>query len=227
MKNWYVMLGGLLLTVWMTACLKNDTPEPQALAGVSIYHSAPDTPDLNVIIDLEVINTQAFRYKNYSDYLPISAGDHNFRFNDFSNGTNYVSSDLTVEVNKAYSLYVINTLSKVELLLVSDASEFPSSGNAKIRCLQLSPDAPQVEIKWVGEPSPLFSGLNFKTVVDFKEVVVNTYSMEVKVVGGTGQTFIVPNVEIKEGMLFTILIEGFDNPASGTSNPLTARVISN
>jgi hypothetical protein len=225
-ETWRLVLMGLLLTVGMNGCLKNDTPQPQLYAGVAIYHSSPDAPDLNIVIDNEVINTAAFKYKNYSNYIEVLDGDRRLRFNSFSGGTNLVDATLNFEVNKSYTLFVINTLSKIELLRIDDATDFPSSGNGKVRCLQLSPDAPQVEVKWTGESTPLFSGMIFKQVKDFKEVPSGKYSLEVKVIGGSGRTIVVPDVEIKEAGYYTILIEGFDNP-SVFINGLTVRVIAN
>ena len=221
-----LVLVGLLLTAGMGGCLKNDPPQPKLYAGVAIYHSSPNSPDLNIIIDNEVINTAAFKYKNYSNYIEVLEGDRRLRFNNFSDGTNLVDATLNFEVNKSYTLFVINTLSNIELLRISDATDFPSSGKGKVRCLQLSPDAPQIELKWTGESTPLFSGMTFKQVKDFKEVPFGKYSLEVKVIGGSGRTIVVPDVEIKEAGYYTILIEGFDNPPA-TSNTMTARVIAN
>lgn len=220
------MLVGLLLTVVMIGCLKNDTPQPQLYAGVAIYHSSPDAPDLNIIIDNEVINSVPFRYKNYSNYIEVLDGDRRIRFNSSKDGLNLVDAILNFEVNKSYTLFVINTLSNIELLRIEDATGFPSSGKGTVRCIQLSPDAPQVEVKWTGESSPLFSGMSFKQVQDFKEVPSGKYSLEVKVIGGSGRTIVLPDVEVKEGGYSTILIEGFDNP-SVLINGLTVRVIAN
>lgn len=221
-----LVLLGLLLIVGMSGCLKNDTPEPQLYAGVAIYHSSPDAPDLTIIIDNAVINTAPFKYKNYSNYIEVLVGDRRMRFNSFSDGTNLVDATLNFEVNKSYTLFVVNKLSSIELLKISDATDFPSSGNGKVRCLQLSPDAPQVEVKWTGDSKSLFSGMTFKQVEDFREVPSGKYSLEVKVIGGSGRTIVVPDVEIKEAGYYTILIEGFDNP-SVFINGLSVRVIAN
>ena len=117
---------GLLLTFGTSGCLKNDTPQPQLYAGVAIYHSSPDAPDLNIIIDNEVINTAPFKYKNYSSYLEVLEGDRRMRFNNFSNGANLVDAMLNFELNKSYTLFVINTLANIELLRIEDATGFPS-----------------------------------------------------------------------------------------------------
>lgn len=225
-ESWRLSLVGLLLILGISGCLKNDTPEPQLYAGVAIYHSSPDAPDLNIIIDNEVMNTLPFKYKNYSNYIEVLEGDRRMRFNGSSDGTNLVDAILNFEVNKSYTLFVINTLSNIELLRIEDATDFPSSGNGKVRGLQLSPDAPQVELKWTGESTPLFSGMTFKQVKEFKEVPSGKYSLEVKVIGGSGRTIIVPDIEIKEAGYYTILIEGFDSP-SVFINGLTARVLAN
>ena len=223
--------GGVLclcfiLAVGMSGCLKDTEQDPQVYAGVAIYHCSPDSPDLNIIIDNEVINSVPFKYQNYSNYIEVLDGDRRFRFSKSIDDSNLIDATLNFVETKSYSLFVINVLSKIELLRIEDVTDFPASGNGKIRCLQLSPDAPLIEIRWQGEVNPLFSGLTFKQVKDFIEVPANKNSLEIKVIGGSGRTVIVPDVEIKEGKNYTILVEGFDKP-SAVINGLTARVIAN
>ena len=214
-----------ILSFGMTGCLKDEKIEPQELAGVSIYHSSPDAPEMNIIIDNEVITASAFRYKNYSNYIDITKGDHRIRFNRFNDGASLLDSTFSFEINKSYSLYVVNTLAKIELLMREDLSDLPASGNGRVRCLNLSPDAPKVDVRWTSESSPLFSALTFKQASDFKDVVINTYSLEVKMIGGNGRTVTLSNIEIKEGGFYTILVEGFDNLPVGNTNVFSARVI--
>jgi len=221
-----LLLMGLLLAFGMGGCLKDNAPEPQIYSGVAIYHCAPDSPDMNIVIDNEVINTVPFKYKNYSNYLDVVEGDRRLRFTNFSDGSSLVDETLNFENSKAYSLFIINTVSQIELLRIEDTANFPSSGNGNVRCLQLSPDAPQVEVKWVDESTPLFAGMTFKQVKEFKEVPSGKRSLEVKVIGGSGRTLVVPDVDIQEARNYTILIEGFDNPFA-LINGFTARVITN
>ncbi len=221
------MVGScLILTIGLIGCLKNEKIEPQKLAGVSIYHSSPDAPDMNIIIDNEVITSQAFKYKNYSNYIDVKEGDHRIRFNRFNNGVALLDSTFSFEVNKSYSLYIVNTLAKIELWMREDGTYLQASGNGRVRCLNLSPDAPKIDVRWTSESSPLFSGLTFKQASDFKEVPINTYSLEVKMIGGKERTVTLNNIEIKEGGFYTILIEGFDNLPVGNTNVFSARVIS-
>jgi hypothetical protein len=217
---------GLFFSVGMSGCLKDEASDPQIFAGVAIYHSSPDSPDLNIIIDNDVINSVPFKFLNYSNYIEVSDGGRRFRFNKSSDGSNLIDATLNFEESKSYSLFVINTLSKIELLRIEDITDFPASGNGKIRCLQLSPDAPQVEVRWQGQSTPLFSGLTFKQVKDFIEVPAIKNTLEVKVIGGNGRSVILPDVDIREGKNYTILIEGFDNPPVFI-NSLSARVIAN
>ena len=221
-----VGLCGFIMALGLTGCLKNEKIDPQKLAGVSIYHSSPDAPNMNIIIDTEVITSQAFKYKNFSNYIEVTEGDHRIRFNRFNDGGHLLDSSFHFKVNKSYSLYVINTLAKIELLMREDVSDLPLSGNGRVRCLNLSPDAPKIDLRWISETSPLFTGLTFKQASDFKDVATNTYSLEVKMIGGGGRTVILSNIEIKEGGLYTVLVEGFDNLPVGNTNVFSARVIS-
>jgi Domain of unknown function (DUF4397) len=222
-----LVLCGFILALGMTACLKNGDIAPQNSGGLSIYHSSPDAPDVNIIIDNEVINTEAFKYKNYSNYVDVQAGDRRIKFNSYSNGANFVDSTLSFEANKFYSLFMVNVVSKAEVIKTQDAGDFPSAGKAMVRFVHLSPDAPPVDINWQGETSLLFSGKAFKEVTVFQEVPAKTYIMEVKVKGGSGITLVVPDVLIKEAGFYTILLEGFDSPPVNNNNKLSARVVAN
>jgi hypothetical protein len=224
--RWGLLCLGFILAVGVSGCLKGTEQDPQIYAGVAIYHSSPDSPDVNIIIDSEVINSVPFKYKNYSNYIEVLDGGRRFRFNKSTDGSNLIDATLNFEEGKSYTLFIVNTLSKIELLRIEDITDFPASGNGKIRCLQLSPDAPQVEIRWQGESTPLFGGLTFKQLKDFIEVPASKKSVEVKVIGGSGQIVILPDVDIQEGKNYTILVEGFDKPPAFI-NGLTARVIAN
>ena len=227
-KMWRLILCVFILAVGMTGCLEKNNIEPKVTASVSIYHSSPDAPELNIIMDKVVINLlQAFKYKNYSNYLEVEAGIRNFRFNAYSTGTNLVETNLDFEANKVYSLFVMNTLSRIELLRTVDVTDPPASGNARVRFIHLSPDAPEIDIIWGGETTPVFSGQIFKQASAFKDVPAKTYSMQVKVKGGSGITLVVPDVQIKEAGYFTILVEGFDILPANNANALSARVIGN
>lgn len=222
-----LILCGFILVIGLSGCEKRLEVEPQLLSTVALYHSSPDAPDVNVFIDNEIVTTQAFKYKNYSSYLYVDAGNRNLRFNAFTGGTNLVNATLNFELNKVYSLFMINRLSSIELLRISDESALPTFGNGMVRFVHLSPDAPEVEITWAGQTTPVFSGQTFKQASAYKEVKADTYSMLVKVKGGSGTSLVVSNVEIKDAGYFTILLEGFDSAPAGGTAALSARVLKN
>ncbi len=227
-KMWRLMLCGLVLAMGMTGCLKNETQQIQALANVAVYHSSPDAPEMNIFIDKVAITTQPFKFKNYSNYLTVEEGDRNFRFNNYTNGTNIVDSTMSFEVGKSYSIFLVNTLSNIELLRTADvAAAPPSAGKAMIRLIHLSPDAPSVDVTWAGDASAFFAGQTFKQASDFKEISANTYSMTVKENGGKGVSIVVKDIILKEGQYYTILVEGFDTLPTGNLNALSARVVQN
>jgi hypothetical protein len=221
------VLCGLMLVSALVGCNKKLEDDPQLLSQVTLYHSSPDAPDVNVFIDNEIVTTQAFKYKNYSNYLYVDAGNRNIRFNNFTGGANLVNETLNFELNKVYSLFLVNRLSSIELFRISDESALPTTGNGMVRFVHLSPDAPEVEISWAGQTTPVFAGQTFKKASAYKEVKANTYSMVVKVKGGSGASLVVSNVEIKDMGYFTILLEGFDSAAAGSATALSARVIQN
>lgn len=221
-----LLLYGLSLILGISGCLKDQNIISPITASVQIYHSSPDAPDLNIAIDQKVITEQPFKYKNYTNYIDVEPGARNFRFNTFTGGSNLVDSTLHFLADSSYSLFVVNTLSKIELIRTFDVAHLPSPNHGMVRFVNLSPDAPTIEIALKGpQNSSAFSAQAFKQASAFKEVFAEVYTMEVKVKGGSGVTITIPEIKILEMGYYTILVEGFDIPKPDNKNSLSARVI--
>jgi len=222
------MVCCLIMTVGLMGCLKHEGVDfPKNAAGVSIYQSSPDAPEVNFLVDGKIMNATGLKYKNYTNYIDVDAGDRSIKFNVNGTGANVADTTFQFETGLFYSVFLMNTAAKGQILKTQDVSDFPASGKAMIRFIHLAPDAPPVNINWKGETTLLFSGKEFKSVSAFQEVTAGTFTMEVKEIGGSNTIVSVTNVQIKEGGFFTILLEGFDTPPANNTNKLSARVVTN
>ncbi|HET7178952.1 MAG TPA: DUF4397 domain-containing protein [Chryseosolibacter sp.] len=216
------------LLVLLASCLDDNdgyVNQPVEVAYVSIYHAVPDAPDFDIVVDNRVINVNPFDYSSYSGYLNFYTGNRNIRFNTSNAANSVVDTTFNFEDGKAYSLFAINRLSDVQVLLVVDSAAAPAEGKAMVRFVHLSPDAPAFNVSVEGDNSALFAGKAFKDATQFKEIEGGTHSF-VMSDAATGETVLsAKDVEMLPGRYYTIITRGFKNPPDGNTHVLSMEVL--
>lgn len=218
----------IALLVLLTSCMNDDgefVNRPVEVAYVSVYHAAPDAPELDIVVDGRVINKNPFDYTSYSGYLNFFTGTRGIRFNSLNANNALVDTTFNFENGKAYSLFAINRITDIEALLVVDSAAAPAPGKAMIRFVNLSPDAPAFEISVPGETNALFNATTFKEASQYIEVDASNYKFEVKNAGTSDVILSAEDVEILPGRYYSILTRGFVNPPPGNSNVLSVEVL--
>ena len=81
------------------------------------------------------------------------------------------------------------------------------TGQAMVRVVHASPDAPAVDIAVKGGPV-LFPNVAFKGASQFTPVNAGTYDLEVRLAGKTDVALAVPGVALKDGDIVTIFAMG-------------------
>ncbi|HEX8039304.1 MAG TPA: DUF4397 domain-containing protein [Chryseosolibacter sp.] len=212
----------------LASCMDDDenyVNQPVQVAYVSIYHAVPDAPEFDIAVDDRVINLNPFDYSSYSGYLNFYTGNRNISFKVANADNALIDTTFNFEDGKAYSLFAINRLSKVEALLVVDTAAAPGAGKAMVRFVHLSPDAPAFDLAVSGDTTDLFSGKSFKQATAFREISGGTYSFELQTSGTGDQVLSAKDVEIVPGRYYTIITRGFANPPQGNNNVLSLEVL--
>lgn len=210
----------------MSACLDDDDSniQPIPVGYVNVYHAAPDAPALDIVVDGNRINAAPFDYADHSGYLNFYTGNRNLKFKTTNAANALVDTTLSVAEGKAYSLFVINTLPSLELLIVGDSADAPAAGKAMVRFVNLSPDSPAITVAEQGG-SALFEDAVFKDATNFIEVDAKKYSFDVKSAENDEVLVNVKDVNIREGGFYTIITRGFANPPQGNTNILSVEVL--
>lgn len=225
--NTWKMLSVVAAVVLLTSCMDDDkTPVvPLPVGYVTIYHAAPDAPALDIMVDNNTINNQPFDYTDHSGYLNFRTGSRNLKFSSTNAANALVDSTITVEENKAYSVFVINTLPDLDLLVLEDSSATPpASGKAMLRFVHLSPDASAMVVA-DQDGGSVFDATAFKGATAFKEVDAKNYSFDIKSADGDEVLLSADNVNIQAGGFYTIITRGFVTPPSGNTNILSVEVL--
>lgn len=218
----------IALLVLLVSCTDEDEgiiSEPVQVAYVSLYHASPDAPDFDITVDGRVINRYPFEYSSNTGYMNFFTGERKFQFNAVNANNALIDTTFNLGENKAYSLFAINRLSDVEALLVVDSAGTPAGGNAMVRFVHLSPDAPALNISVNGATDPLFADQSFKEASEFREVPADTYSFSVTNPAGGEVVLSAEGVALLPGQFYTIIVRGFATPPQGNTNELSVEVV--
>lgn len=218
----------IALLVLLTSCNPDDEEfvnEPVEVAFVSIYHAAPNAPAFDITVDGRQINLNPLEYTAYSGYLNFFTGDRTLTFRAANAANALIDTTFNFEDGKAYSLFAIDRLSRLEALLVIDSAGEPSQGKAMARFINLAPDAPAYDVTLAGNSTPVFAQKEFKGYTEFKEIDAGTFTVEVKNTGAGDVVVSAEDVEILPGRFYTIITRGFVNAPEGNDHNLSLEVL--
>jgi hypothetical protein len=216
------VFAGILL--FASSCLDDDNQniEPIKTAYVSLYNASPDAPDLDIIVDQRRINNNPFDYGEYTGYLPFYTGQRNLRFGPYGANNVVVDTTLDLKVDQAYSIFVVDNYEHADVLVTEDSGN-PGEGQAMVRFLNLSPDAPAVRLDSAASGTPLFDDQTFKETSAFTPIDAGTYDFTVR---AGGQSLLeMPATQVYAGRYYTIIVRGYQTPPAGNNHVLSSEVI--
>jgi hypothetical protein len=178
-------------------------------ARVRVLHASPDAPAVDVYVDgTEAISNLAF--ESITDYVTLPAGDHQVEvFPASANGTGdpVIDATLTLTAGKDYTVAAAGLLADIEPVVLEDNNAAPAAGQAHLRVVHLSPDAPNVDIYAEGA-GVVVSNLPFKEAADYLPLNAGTYNLEVRVAGTQTVALELPGVALEAGKVYSAFALG-------------------
>ncbi len=221
------ILGLALISVTVFSGCDEDDDEPQAVAkqaNVQVVHASPDAPAVDLLIDDVKINSAGLAFPNNTAYLKVNEGTRNFKINASGSTTTVINANVPLVADKNYSVFAIDKLSTITALVTEDNLDAPVAGQAKVRFVHLSPDAPAVDVT-LTDGTKVFPNQAFKSASGFTGLAANTYNLQVRVAGTATVALEVPNVVLQSGKIYTIFAKGF--LAGAGAQALGAQIIVN
>lgn len=168
----------------------DDNTGPDGEARVRVVHASPDAPDVDVLVDdAEVLGDVP--YLTASDYLELSAGEHNLKVNAAGTSTTVIDADVDLADGTDYTVIASGLVANIAPIVLEDDNSAPASGNAKVRAIHGAPSAPAVDI-YITAPgadlegeTPALSNVEFGDVSDYIEAPAGDYQVRVTPTGTT------------------------------------------
>jgi Domain of unknown function (DUF4397) len=202
------MVRSLLLVVGVALLAAGVAPAQAQMgtAQVRVLHGAPDTAPVDVLVNGQaVVSDLAFAAA--SEYLELPAGRHELRLvSAAGEGSEVLATTITIEVGQFYTIAAIGLNDISAQLYRDDRSPIPE-GQARLRVIHTSPDAPGVDVEVVGG-STLVEDVGFAEASPYLTVAAGSYNLQV-VATGTNAVFLpLPNVDLRAGAVYDVYAVG-------------------
>lgn len=198
---------------FLMACDKDDDDAALAQSKVMVVHASPNAPNVDVRVNNNVALTNV-AYPTNSGYLDVNSGSTNIKVSPTTTTTHVIDATVTLDASKNYSVFAVDSVSKIKAAVVSDDLTAPASGKAHVRFFHFSANAPAVDIAVTGG-AVLFSNRRFNdqatnsSYASFTPLNAGTYNLEVRAAGTNTVVLSLPNITLTAGKIYTVFAKGF------------------
>ncbi len=219
----------ILPIVLLLSCSKQDinlnTPAP-SVANVNFIQASPNSSPTDFYINNIKINLYSFSYNQFSDYVKINSGIDTIKFANYSTKVLILSKNFNFEANSAYSVFFTNKPNQQELFILTDTLNKPAPNSANIRFINVSPDAPAVDLVIKGG-STLVANKGFKGFSSFSPIQGDSnYNLEIHKAGTGIVLATINNFKLQSNYVYTIWLHGLVSNTS-SADQLTLEVMTN
>ncbi|MGD8853307.1 MAG: DUF4397 domain-containing protein, partial [Gammaproteobacteria bacterium] len=172
-----------------------------ARARVRAVHASPDAPNVDILIDDAVVLTDV-PFTGASGYLEVVGGERNFKINATGTASTVIDETTDLDRGQDYTLLAVNFLTSIEPLLTVDDNSAPTPGNARLRVIHASPDAPNVDV--LVDDMVVLTNVPFTAISDYLDVSAGARNIKVNATG-TSTTVIDVTPTLVDGKVYTVI----------------------
>lgn len=213
-----MLFAALTLSAVLTSCSKDfdNTPAP-AVSGLNVIHAAPTTELLDFYVNNARGNNENFGLGKKLGYYNLYSGTSKISIAKKGSQTALASENFNFEPERGYSLFVIGKIDSLKFLMVKDSVSMPASGKANVRFVNVSPDAPALNLSVGTSATDLVTDKGYKQYSEFTTIDAApkvTFTAKNKATGAVEATL--SDVEIKSGLTYTIWVKGLKAATDST-----------
>jgi hypothetical protein len=178
------------------------------MARVRVVHASPDAPAVDVWVNDAVAFSNA-PFTGITSYAALEAGTYTVKV--VPTGATepvVIEADLDLEGGMDYTVVAVGELANIEPIVLLDDNSAPAPGNAHVRFMHASPDAPNVDVAVADGGPILFSNVPFKQAFPYVPVGAGTYDLEVRIHDTGDVVLTVPGVSLADQTVYTIFAMG-------------------
>lgn len=211
-KTWQplgIVIALLTASIAAIAIFASAVSAQSSDAQLRVLHASPDAPAVDVYIDgAEAISDLAF--DDITDYVSVPSGAHSVQvFPASADGTGdpVIDADVTLNAGTDYTVAAVGLLADIEPLVLVDDNSDPAAGEAKLRFVHASPDAPAVDI-YADGAGVVVPNASFKDASGYLGLAAGTYDLEVRAAGTETVALDLPGITLEAGKTYTAFAVG-------------------
>ena len=209
MKKVFSVFSAILITASVTLLSSCKKEETKTYANVLVTHASPDAPGVDLLVNDTKVNSSALNFPGNTGYLEVESGSRNIKVNVSGTPTTVINATLTLDKDMNYSVFAVDSVSKISAVVLTDDLSAPASGKAHVRFVHLSPNAPAVDIAVASSGAVVFGNKSFKEATAFTPLDAGTYNLDVRVAGTTTVALVLPAITLQAGKIYTVCAKGF------------------
>ncbi len=177
----------------------------QSPSFVRVIHASPDVGTADVFVDGAKL-LSSFQFGAVTGYVGIPAGPHKVQIALVGKGINaaVISETLSVKPGVVYTIAAIGTQATGLSLEVFIDNNLLSSGTAKLRVYQLSPDGGSIAVSTQGKT--VLSGISYQNASNYLALAVGGYTLDVD--SPTNNTTLPVSVTLKANTVTSVFAVG-------------------
>ncbi|WP_142413177.1 DUF4397 domain-containing protein [Hathewaya massiliensis] len=178
---------------------------------IRVLHASPKSPSVDIYIN-NVPTIRDLRYRGFTEYLPISAGNYNIKIYPTGNRTDLIlEQSVTIAPNKIVTIAAIGRDPRtLSLLPILDPKINIDNSKVYLRIAHLSPNTPPVDIV-TSTGITLFKNVSYKQLQGYIPLPPGIYSVDVRLADTTTSILYVPNIRLNANKFYTIYVVGLLN----------------
>lgn len=219
--HYLIYMMSAILCLWGSLGCDDDDGiiDPGDASSFLFANASPGGVTVDVLVDNDVVVSD-LAFPNNTDYIEVEDGTRNLQIRLNGTDTTIVDTTVVVAANGDHSIFLADTGAAMSVLIVEDDLSDPAGDNAKVRFINLTPDAPAVDVATVdttdtdttatSDTTVVFQDVAFKEATDFVSLASGTYDFQVRLANGI-DTILEIDVSLESGNIVTIFTRGFLN----------------
>jgi hypothetical protein len=205
-----IITAAFLLSTIALSCTKTIQNTPQVPTAVmEVVDASPDAPLLDFYINGTQVNASTVGLGGGIAYFSVQAGKISATFNQTGTTQKLAADSLNLTANTSYTLFLANLIAKPDFILLKDTIVQPATGMCSLRFVDVSPDAPAVDLIIKKGAVLLTSNKSYKGYTSFLPLQQNVAdTLEVVKTGTSTVLASAPGFDFMAGSVYNVTLYG-------------------
>lgn len=213
----------LFCAIIFSSCKKGTTAETNTTSALAVFNASPSLATYDAYLNDSKVNSAALPFGGGINYTKITPGTYNIKFTTSGRTESLLTKSITLIPNGIFTYFLINRSTGLDGLLLTDDLSATSATNAFVRFINLSPDAPALDLV-INNGATITTNKLFKEASTYTSVTAGTFTFDVKDKATGNIVASLPGSVLAAGFHYTIIARGLMTPANSNEHPFSAQM---